>query len=235
MTDAMITAKDKALAFKIARETVMMYSDAIVFIMQARRGWHDGILAFKTAIDFEKKMYEIARETSCRGYSPFTILEMAARAKQEKDKMNIIKFTIYGEPTAKGRARFRNFKTKSGKQFTTTYTPKKTRDAETDFKTQSLQFKPDLPLEGALLLGVKVYRSMPKSMSKKKKLLAISGELRPTVRPDLDNFIKLIKDSLNKIFWQDDSQVVEYLPGTGKYYSERSRIEIEIKKLENHD
>ena len=33
-------------------------------------------------------------------------------------------------------------------------------------------------------------------------------------------------------YWTDDAMVVEYLPGTGKYYSDSPRWEIEILPME---
>ncbi len=40
----------------------------------------------------------------------------------------------------------------------------------------------------------------------------------PIVRPDLDNLLKPFLDACNGILWKDDSQVVQYGEGTGKYY-----------------
>jgi Holliday junction resolvase RusA-like endonuclease len=49
-------------------------------------------------------------------------------------------------------------------------------------------------------------------------------------KPDLDNLLKQIKDCLTQMqFWTDDKLVVGYLPGVGKYYSDRPRWEIEIR------
>lgn len=43
------------------------------------------------------------------------------------------------------------------------------------------------------------------------------GELRPTTKPDVDNYVKGVKDGLNKVIWQDDSQVVNLT--VRKFYS----------------
>ncbi len=60
--------------------------------------------------------------------------------------------------------------------------------------------------------------------------------LRPVTKPDMDNLLKHVKDCLSmQRFWIDDRIVVGYLAGTGKYYSERPRWEIEIARLENED
>ena len=55
---------------------------------------------------------------------------------------------------------------------------------------------------------------------------------RPTTKPDLDNLLKQFKDCAKGIFWEDDKQVVEYLPGTGKYYGSPARWEIVIEGVD---
>ena len=136
----------------------------------------------------------------------------------------IIRFTIYGNPTAKGRPRF----SVRGK-FARAYTPAKTAQAENNLRAQALAYKPVKPLETPLIVNIKVYRSMPKSMSKKRIELAEKGNLRPITKPDVDNYQKLIYDALNGIFWRDDSQIVEAT--TAKFYSAAPRIEIEISEI----
>jgi Holliday junction resolvase RusA-like endonuclease len=42
-------------------------------------------------------------------------------------------------------------------------------------------------------------------------------EIKPTTRPDLDNYAKLTLDALNGIIWTDDSQITELR--LGKFYS----------------
>jgi Holliday junction resolvase RusA-like endonuclease len=135
-----------------------------------------------------------------------------------------ISFIVYGEPVAKGRPKF--FRRGN---FVGTYTPQKTQNAEKDFKQQALDYKPQTPLTEALELEIKVYRSIPKSMSKKRQILAENEILRPTTRPDGDNYLKLCCDALNGIFWRDDSLIVDMR--VQKFFSERPRIEVEIKTI----
>ena len=78
-------------------------------------------------------------------------------------------------------------------------------------------------------LSVKVYRSIPKSFSKKKHAAAAEGTILPTTKPDLDNYIKGIKDALSSIVWHDDNQVVEYR-NCAKLYSDKPRVVIEVNK-----
>ncbi len=133
----------------------------------------------------------------------------------ERKKVKI-EFTIYGEPVAKGRPRV----TKKG----ITYTPEKTKTAEQSFQAQAWQHRPCKQIEGALSLRVIFYRSLPKSISKKKSGMALAGWILPTTRPDLDNCLKLVKDAMNGIFYHDDSQICKVV--TEKYYSNNPRIEV---------
>jgi len=45
--------------------------------------------------------------------------------------------------------------------------------------------------------------------SNKRRLAALAGEIAPTARPDLDNYIKAALDAINTIVVTDDAQVVE--------------------------
>ena len=118
--------------------------------------------------------------------------------------MEPIIYEVFGIPVAKGRPRARN----AGK-FTQVYTDAKTRAAEESFLAQSLPHKPDTPLEGPLKVFLGCVMPMPKSKSKKWKEAALTGAILPTKKPDCDNIAKLILDSLNGVFFVDDSQVVD--------------------------
>lgn len=135
--------------------------------------------------------------------------------------MSQISFTVYGEPVAKGRARFC---VRGG--FAMAYTPKTTREAEGDFRTQSLKYRPKELITEAISMEISVYKSIPKSFSKKKALLANSGDIKPITKPDFDNYAKLVCDSLNGIFWKDDSQVWDCQ--VSKQYSVTPRVEVII-------
>ena len=49
----------------------------------------------------------------------------------------------------------------------------------------------------------------------------------PLNTPDLDNCIKNIKDVMTRLsFWRDDKQVIRFMGGSGKYYSDNPGYEI---------
>ena len=136
----------------------------------------------------------------------------------------MIKFTVYGEPVAQGRPRATTIN-----GHVRMYDPKKSRDYKNYIRLAASEHKPEKILEGPLSMKVTIYRPSLKSFSKKKALLAESGQIRPITKPDVDNYIKGIKDALKSVIWKDDSQVVEL--HASKYYSQNPRIEIEIKEL----
>lgn len=143
--------------------------------------------------------------------------------------MTKISLTVPGEPTAQQRPQFT---TVSG--YAKAYDPEKSKDYKNYVRlAAAVQMAGRKPLTGPLALSVRVYRSIPKSMSKKKAALAEAGELRPTTRPDLDNYVKGIKDALKGICWVDDSQVVAYVEPFGKYYSARPRVEVDVMEWED--
>jgi Holliday junction resolvase RusA-like endonuclease len=139
--------------------------------------------------------------------------------------MKMIQFTVYGTPVAQGRPRF-----SSQGGFTRAYDPKKSKDFKKYVKLVAAENRPKKLLEGPLQLFIRVYKPTLKNFSKKKLAAAESGELRPLTKPDVDNYVKGIKDACNQILWKDDSQVVELL--ASKWYSEKPRIEIMVVPIE---
>ena len=140
-----------------------------------------------------------------------------------------MKITIPIIPKGQRRARH----ARRGK-FSVTYKDEKQKHEENVLMTYLAKHQPVEPLQGAVSFGFKAFLPIPKAKSRKWKQSARDGEIRPTVKPDLDNMCKHIKDCLTTMrFWEDDKQVVEYLPGTGKYYSDNPRWEIEIREAGN--
>ncbi|MDQ0158997.1 RusA family crossover junction endodeoxyribonuclease [Alkalibacillus salilacus] len=137
----------------------------------------------------------------------------------------MIAFTIHGQPVAQGRARATTFKGQARM-----YDPAKSKHYKHYVQLSAAQHKPSNLLKGPIDLTVRVYRPIPKSMPKYKRKLIDDGQLRPTTKPDVDNYLKAIKDALNGIIWHDDSQVVNV--HIEKYYDDQPRVEVEIREWE---
>ena len=92
-----------------------------------------------------------------------------------------MKLTIHIIPTAQMRARH-----SAVNGYSRTYKAKKQTDNEDTIKTFLLQFRPEMPLEGPIMLGVKAYLPIPKNVPQKKRQAALTGGIRPTKKPELE-------------------------------------------------
>ncbi|HBH0545707.1 TPA: RusA family crossover junction endodeoxyribonuclease, partial [Clostridioides difficile] len=106
-----------------------------------------------------------------------------------------VNFTIDGEPVGKERPRF-NLATKR------TYTPNKTKSYEELIKWL-YQSKVKYRFTGYIKMTIRCYYSIAKSNSKKVKEQKRNNVLRPSKKPDIDNVIKVVADSLNGIAYKD--------------------------------
>lgn len=146
--------------------------------------------------------------------------------------MTAIKFRYNGEAVGKGRPRVKILK-RGDKVFPQLYTPEKTKAFEEAlrkaFLAQNSRQTPvygrDIPLQMRLIIGV----SIPKSYTKKKHALCRDRVLAPTGKPDIDNVIKSVADSLNGAVFEDDSQLVRIY--AERFYSEEPFVEVEIREL----
>jgi len=88
---------------------------------------------------------------------------------------------------------------------------------------------PRPPLEGPVAVRVVAAMAVPVSWSRKDRDAALAGVIRPTGKPDWDNFAKML-DAFNGIVWTDDAQVVD--GGVIKIYSEAPSLRVEVKEAE---
>lgn len=84
------------------------------------------------------------------------------------------------------------------------------------------------PYDGPLEVRMELYRPVQTSISKKERARRLSGAHRPTVKPDLDNYIKSTSDALNGIIWADDNYIVSL--AAEKYYAEDPHLIVEVKR-----
>lgn len=142
----------------------------------------------------------------------------------------MIKLVYDIEPVAQSRPRFAS-KDRYGRPL------KRVRAIDSDksryFKNfikvkTKLQYEGE-PLEGAVKITVTFYRPIQKSISRKRFDKIVAGEIKPTVKPDLDNYFKAITDAINGIVFKDDNQIVEV--HMFKEYGEEPHIELEVEEL----
>lgn len=105
------------------------------------------------------------------------------------------------------------------------YTPTKTRNAEALIRKSLKSLEPDELLSIPLSLEVTFYHKTPKSWSKKKTNELIHQP--KTSKPDADNLLKLVKDSLQG-FMKDDSFVTTET--AKKRWSDEDKIHIVLKE-----
>jgi Holliday junction resolvase RusA-like endonuclease len=137
----------------------------------------------------------------------------------------VIEFTVPGTPVGKGRPKF----ARRG-NFVATYTPEKTANYENLVKLYANKaMNGAIPYTEAVSVSALITVFPPLSWSKKKRLQALSKEIHPTTKPDLDNVIKGIFDAMNGIVYQDDKQIVRV--HVEKTYAEVACAHIKITPL----
>ena len=108
------------------------------------------------------------------------------------------------------------------------YTPKTTAKFEQTIKheIEKLKLKPsDKPISLSVTFTFKLPDSSPKYYSENINYIA------HTVKPDLDNLLKSIKDAMNRVAWLDDAQVVDTL--MSKFYGSDDYIVISWHETKN--
>ena len=109
------------------------------------------------------------------------------------------------------------------------FTPKQTIEYENwvrlCFKNQGGKH-----IEGPIRANIIAYFEIPKSYSKKRVQAIKEGREHPSRKLDTDNIAKIILDSLNKIAFDDDSQVIE-LTVIKRYTEDLERVEFELEEI----
>ena len=137
-----------------------------------------------------------------------------------------VSFTIPGEPVGKGRPRGTN--TGKGVRM---YTPAKTISYENLVKLEyERQCRGHRFGDGEeLCIRVEAFFPIPKSAGKKKTELMKAHRINPTRKPDADNILKIVADSLNGVAYRDDSQIV--YATVSKQYHENPRVIVAVYTL----
>lgn len=138
-------------------------------------------------------------------------------------------FTVLGEPKAQKRHRHVN----RGK-FVSTYDPSK--DEKADFRIVAQQTAPAQPIDKPMFVEMEFFFSRPKShygTGRNEGIIKGSSPDFHTKKPDSDNCVKFIFDSLNGIFWLDDSMICGH--SVMKHYDQKPRTEVRVYLLQKED
>lgn len=127
--------------------------------------------------------------------------------------------TVIGKIKGKERPRFINGHT---------YTPNATKTYEKLIRDNYIK-QCNKKHNGAVRVEIMAYYKIPKSYTKKRIKNILDGMEKPTKKPDVDNIIKIVLDSLNKIAYADDKQVVK-VSLEKLYTKEDERIEFNVKE-----
>ena len=134
----------------------------------------------------------------------------------------MIKFTIVGKPKALKRHR----PSARGGYYDPSSKDKK------QIWLQIAKWKPKMPIVGDIMLKVIFTIPYPKKFYRTGKFKHLLKDNIPeyvSVRPDLDNYLKLLLDVMNKGFYVDDSQVVKLQ--AEKVYGMKGKTEVVIEEL----
>jgi len=134
----------------------------------------------------------------------------------------IATIVVPGEPVAKGRGRV------SGNRV---FTPAKTRNYENLVRMAAHEaMQGRAPVEGPISLNLRICLPIPASKSARVKGDMAAGHIRPTKRPDADNYLKAFLDGCNGIVFVDDAQVTDIL--IKKTYDMVPRLQCIVTKAE---
>lgn len=140
-------------------------------------------------------------------------------------RQDSLTITLAGPPMGKERVRV----TKTGRA----YTPERTLNFEARLAHAAQQAMAGRPLyDGPLSVVVEAFMPIAASKPKKFQAAALSGQERPTKKPDWDNVGKLL-DALNLIVWQDDAQIVD--GRVIKWYSQLPRLVVTVTPLKQQE
>jgi len=129
--------------------------------------------------------------------------------------MDEIRFTVYGLPVPKARAR--TVRRPNGQ--ISSFTPPRTVRWEENIAAQAMPYLPAEPLDCPLAIEAVFYLPRPQSRRK--------ADMLPDRKPDWDNLAKSLTDALEGLFWTNDSRVTDAV--IRKRYGTPPRVEVVIR------
>ena len=139
----------------------------------------------------------------------------------------VYSWVVPGKPIGKGRPKFRRIG-----NFVSTYTPKETVNFEGRVAYGFTElYGNDKPLlDEPLAIRIIAEFCPPKSWPKKKLAYLAEGGFFPhIIKPDGDNILKAVSDSLNGVVLRDDS--LFYDAGVKKFYGSHDQVTVSIYRF----
>lgn len=134
----------------------------------------------------------------------------------------IYEFEVPGKVIGKGRPRLNSY---TG----VVYTPTRTKDYESLVEQYFLLKYPRFKaLEGRIKVNIIAYFSIPKTTKKADINEMLENNISPTKKPDIDNIVKSILDSMNKFAFKDDNQITKL--EVEKKYALEDKVYVKIEE-----
>ena len=134
----------------------------------------------------------------------------------------IYEFEVPGKVIGKGRPRLNSY---TG----VVYTPTRTKDYESLVEQYFLLKYPRFKaLEGRIKINIIAYFSIPKTTKKADINEMLENNISPTKKPDIDNIVKSILDSMNKFAFKDDNQITKL--EVEKKYALEDKVYVKIEE-----
>lgn len=134
----------------------------------------------------------------------------------------IYEFEVPGRVIGKGRPRLNSY---TG----VVYTPTRTKDYESLVEQYFLLKYPRFKaLEGRIKVNIIAYFSIPKTTKKANINEMLENNISPTKKPDIDNIVKAILDSMNKFAFKDDNQITKL--EVEKKYALEDKVYVKIEE-----
>ena len=144
--------------------------------------------------------------------------------------MRTVEIVVYGDPVPQGRPRF---STVGG--YPRAVDPQKSRNYKQLVRfwvTQRLKkIEGWKPFENAVIAELNFYLPIPISWTKKKRIEAANGVIRPISKFDADNLYKSVTDACTGLLWKDDGQITD-VTIRKRYTAELARVEIKVTEVE---
>jgi len=136
--------------------------------------------------------------------------------------LTTVRFVVPGKPRGKQSVRVTRFGT---------FIPPETRAETEAVKYIALAaMRGRMPIAGPVSVRLCAYIPVPASLSRAARAAALAGDVLPTVKPDADNYEKLVWDGCSRVVWLDDKQITDWQGW--KRYSDNPRLVVHVTELQ---